>query len=230
MTPGNLGIVFGPTLLRPRPTEATVSLSSLVDYPHQARVVETLIAHYGLIFEEEPEDVPGGQVRAAAGPRAAHPEQGRHREPRFQQGGQAGPQRRLLSKEPMGAVLDSGGRATPPPPASGARPHPSPSLRCLQHVLRLGLACCRLSLPRALRAWFPSISLSCAGPCGQSVTPLLGPAGVQGWQDTLGSTPDLSLLPPWDKHSSCTAQDLVSSHVQLHRVLTSFRLQFLVNL
>ncbi|XP_035956622.1 rho GTPase-activating protein 45 isoform X2 [Halichoerus grypus] len=61
MTPGNLGIVFGPTLLRPRPTEATVSLSSLVDYPHQARVVETLIAHYGLIFVEEPEEVPGGQ-------------------------------------------------------------------------------------------------------------------------------------------------------------------------
>ncbi|XP_054983156.1 rho GTPase-activating protein 45 isoform X1 [Sorex araneus] len=57
MTPGNLGIVFGPTLLRPRPTEATVSLSSLVDYPHQARVVETLIAHYGLVFEEEPEEL-----------------------------------------------------------------------------------------------------------------------------------------------------------------------------
>lgn len=54
--------------------------------------------------------------------------------------------------------------------------------------------------------------------------------GVQGWQDMLGSTPDLSLLPPWDKHSSFTAQDLVSSHVQLHKVLTSFRLQFLVNL
>ncbi|XP_017654657.1 rho GTPase-activating protein 45 isoform X2 [Nannospalax galili] len=61
MTPGNLGIVFGPTLLRPRPTEATVSLSSLVDYPHQARVIETLIVHYGLIFEEELEEVPGGQ-------------------------------------------------------------------------------------------------------------------------------------------------------------------------
>ncbi|KAK7803893.1 hypothetical protein U0070_020110 [Myodes glareolus] len=61
MTPGNLGIVFGPTLLRPRPTEATVSLSSLVDYPHQARVIETLIVHYGLVFEEEPEEVPGGQ-------------------------------------------------------------------------------------------------------------------------------------------------------------------------
>lgn len=63
MTPGNLGIVFGPTLLRPRPTEATVSLSSLVDYPHQARVVETLITHYGLVFEEEPEEAAGAQVR-----------------------------------------------------------------------------------------------------------------------------------------------------------------------
>ncbi|XP_076414907.1 rho GTPase-activating protein 45 isoform X2 [Peromyscus maniculatus bairdii] len=65
MTPGNLGIVFGPTLLRPRPTEATVSLSSLVDYPHQARVIETLIVHYGLIFEEEPEEAPGGQGASA---------------------------------------------------------------------------------------------------------------------------------------------------------------------
>ncbi|XP_062967505.1 rho GTPase-activating protein 45 isoform X1 [Cynocephalus volans] len=61
MTPGNLGIVFGPTLLRPRPTEATVSLSSLVDYPHQARVIETLIVHYGLVFEEDPDEAPGGQ-------------------------------------------------------------------------------------------------------------------------------------------------------------------------
>ncbi|XP_007460460.1 PREDICTED: minor histocompatibility protein HA-1 isoform X2 [Lipotes vexillifer] len=61
MTPGNLGIVFGPTLLRPRPTEATVSLSSLVDYPHQARILETLIAHYSLVFEEEPEVASGCQ-------------------------------------------------------------------------------------------------------------------------------------------------------------------------
>ncbi|XP_032322041.1 rho GTPase-activating protein 45 isoform X3 [Camelus ferus] len=60
MTSGNLGIVFGPTLLRPRPTEATVSLSSLVDYPHQACIVETLITHYSLVFEE-PEEAPGGQ-------------------------------------------------------------------------------------------------------------------------------------------------------------------------
>ncbi|XP_006898071.1 PREDICTED: minor histocompatibility protein HA-1 [Elephantulus edwardii] len=65
MTPGNLGIVFGPTLLRPRPTEATVSLSSLVDYPHQARVVETLIAHYGLVFDEGPEETAQVQVGAA---------------------------------------------------------------------------------------------------------------------------------------------------------------------
>ncbi|XP_072450248.1 rho GTPase-activating protein 45-like isoform X1 [Chiloscyllium punctatum] len=51
MSPSNLGIVFGPTLMRPRPTEATVSLSSLVDYPHQARIVETLIICYTDIFE-----------------------------------------------------------------------------------------------------------------------------------------------------------------------------------
>ncbi|TRZ02812.1 hypothetical protein DNTS_026422 [Danionella cerebrum] len=44
MSPSNLGIVFGPSLMRPRPSGATVSLSSLVDYPYQARIVETLIA------------------------------------------------------------------------------------------------------------------------------------------------------------------------------------------
>ncbi|KFV77652.1 Minor histocompatibility protein HA-1, partial [Struthio camelus australis] len=51
MTSGNLGIVFGPTLMRPRPTDATISLSSLVDYPHQARIVEALIIFYSTIFE-----------------------------------------------------------------------------------------------------------------------------------------------------------------------------------
>ncbi|XP_067824434.1 rho GTPase-activating protein 45-like isoform X2 [Heptranchias perlo] len=55
MSPSNLGIVFGPTLMRPRPTEATVSLSSLVDYPHQARIVETLIVFYTNIFEAKAE-------------------------------------------------------------------------------------------------------------------------------------------------------------------------------
>ncbi|KAG8454628.1 hypothetical protein GDO86_001012 [Hymenochirus boettgeri] len=52
MSPSNLGIVFGPALMRPRPTEATVSLSSLVDYPHQARIVEALIIFNDTIFQE----------------------------------------------------------------------------------------------------------------------------------------------------------------------------------
>lgn len=51
MSPSNLGIVFGPSLIRPRPTGATISLSSLVDYPHQARIVETLIVFYSSIFQ-----------------------------------------------------------------------------------------------------------------------------------------------------------------------------------
>ncbi|XP_061095752.1 rho GTPase-activating protein 45-like isoform X2 [Conger conger] len=63
MSPSNLGIVFGPTLMRPRPTGATVSLSSLVDYPHQARIVEALIVFYRHIFP--PED--GGQDDGGAG-------------------------------------------------------------------------------------------------------------------------------------------------------------------
>ncbi|XP_075758768.1 rho GTPase-activating protein 45 isoform X3 [Pelodiscus sinensis] len=53
MTSSNLGIVFGPTLMRPRPTEATISLSSLVDYPHQARITEALIIFYATIFENK---------------------------------------------------------------------------------------------------------------------------------------------------------------------------------
>lgn len=51
MSASNLGIVFGPSLMRPRPTGATVSLSSLVDYPHQARIVEALVVFYASIFQ-----------------------------------------------------------------------------------------------------------------------------------------------------------------------------------
>uniref|UniRef100_A0A8C6Z1W4 Rho GTPase-activating protein 29 n=1 Tax=Nothoprocta perdicaria TaxID=30464 RepID=A0A8C6Z1W4_NOTPE len=51
MSASNLGIIFGPTLIRPRQTDATVSLSSLVDYPYQARMVELLITHYEKIFD-----------------------------------------------------------------------------------------------------------------------------------------------------------------------------------
>ncbi|TRY55222.1 hypothetical protein DNTS_032686 [Danionella cerebrum] len=50
MSASNLGIVFGPTLMRPKPSGATVSLSSLVDYPHQARVVEALIVFQQRLF------------------------------------------------------------------------------------------------------------------------------------------------------------------------------------
>ncbi|KAM6294791.1 rho GTPase-activating protein 45 [Aegotheles albertisi] len=53
MTSSNLGIVFGPTLMRPRPIDATISLSSLVDYPHQARIIEALIIFYSTIFESK---------------------------------------------------------------------------------------------------------------------------------------------------------------------------------
>uniref|UniRef100_A0A8C6VG17 Rho GTPase-activating protein 29 n=1 Tax=Naja naja TaxID=35670 RepID=A0A8C6VG17_NAJNA len=51
MSACNLGIIFGPTLIRPRETDATLSLSSLVDYPYQARMVELLITHYEKIFD-----------------------------------------------------------------------------------------------------------------------------------------------------------------------------------
>ncbi|XP_056598503.1 rho GTPase-activating protein 29 isoform X2 [Triplophysa dalaica] len=51
MTASNLGIIFGPTLIKPRQLDAEVSLSSLVDYPHQARMVELLISHQQMIFD-----------------------------------------------------------------------------------------------------------------------------------------------------------------------------------
>ncbi|CAH1243229.1 ARHGAP45 [Branchiostoma lanceolatum] len=48
MTASNLGIVFGPTLLRP--SETHVTLSSLVDMPHQTRAIEQLITNAEEIF------------------------------------------------------------------------------------------------------------------------------------------------------------------------------------
>uniref|UniRef100_A0A8C7NVJ2 Rho GTPase-activating protein 29 n=1 Tax=Oncorhynchus mykiss TaxID=8022 RepID=A0A8C7NVJ2_ONCMY len=47
----NLGIIFGPTLVKPRQTDAEVSLSSLVDYPYQALMVELLVRHFQVIFD-----------------------------------------------------------------------------------------------------------------------------------------------------------------------------------
>uniref|UniRef100_A0A8C9MUA5 Rho GTPase activating protein 45 n=1 Tax=Serinus canaria TaxID=9135 RepID=A0A8C9MUA5_SERCA len=81
MTSGNLGIVFGPTLMRPRPTDATISLSSLVDYPHQARIIEALIIFYPTIFEHKDmapsrcgsEEVTSGAEQAHAGSQPVAP-------------------------------------------------------------------------------------------------------------------------------------------------------------
>lgn len=67
MTPSNLGIVFGPTLMRPRPTQATISLSSLVDYPHQARIVEALIIFYPIFFEKEATPMQGADGLSSGG-------------------------------------------------------------------------------------------------------------------------------------------------------------------
>nr|XP_057917320.1 rho GTPase-activating protein 29-like isoform X2 [Doryrhamphus excisus]XP_057917321.1 rho GTPase-activating protein 29-like isoform X2 [Doryrhamphus excisus] len=50
MTASNLGIIFGPTLIKPRQADADVSLSSLVDYPYQALMVELLVRHFPAIF------------------------------------------------------------------------------------------------------------------------------------------------------------------------------------
>ncbi|GFS13572.1 minor histocompatibility protein HA-1-like [Elysia marginata] len=48
MSASNLGIVFGPTLLRP--LEGSASLASLVDTPHQTRAIELLVTHAHVIF------------------------------------------------------------------------------------------------------------------------------------------------------------------------------------
>jgi len=56
MPASNLGIVFGPTLLKP--SEDMASLSILMDTPHQARAVELLILHVDEIFGPE-EQIPG---------------------------------------------------------------------------------------------------------------------------------------------------------------------------
>lgn len=51
MTASNLGIIFGPTLIKPRQTDAEVSLSSLVDYPYQALLVEMMVRHVLTVFD-----------------------------------------------------------------------------------------------------------------------------------------------------------------------------------
>ncbi|XP_061436062.1 rho GTPase-activating protein 45-like [Lethenteron reissneri] len=78
MSAGNLGIVFGPTLMRSRPPLAMASppswggapcsgpLSSLADYPSQARVVQLLISHWpSLAPSPAPSPAPGADAKDA---------------------------------------------------------------------------------------------------------------------------------------------------------------------
>ncbi|KAK9528021.1 hypothetical protein VZT92_014525 [Zoarces viviparus] len=75
MTASNLGIIFGPTLIKPRQADAEVSLSSLVDYPYQALVVELLIRHYQMIFDTPLSPLSRtSPTEADAQPRQAHQE------------------------------------------------------------------------------------------------------------------------------------------------------------
>uniref|UniRef100_A0A3P9K155 Rho GTPase-activating protein 29 n=1 Tax=Oryzias latipes TaxID=8090 RepID=A0A3P9K155_ORYLA len=66
MTVSNLGIIFGPTLVKPQQTDAEVSLSSLVDYPYQVLMVELLVRHFHLVFDNPP---PQGSETARNSPR-----------------------------------------------------------------------------------------------------------------------------------------------------------------
>lgn len=111
MSASNLGIVFGPTLMRPKPTGATVSLSSLVDYPHQARIVEALIVFQQSIFictPKSPAQRQDSETGAHEEPIRAHQECG-------DSVGSSGSQERSLDSD--SDVED---------PAAGFRPHHPP--------------------------------------------------------------------------------------------------------
>lgn len=49
MSPGNLGIIFGPTLLRPL-VSGDVSMLALLETSYQALLVEFLITHHNQVF------------------------------------------------------------------------------------------------------------------------------------------------------------------------------------
>lgn len=59
MNAKNLGVIFGPSLIKPRPTTAPVTISSLAEYSNQARLVEFLITYSQKIFDGslQPQDV-----------------------------------------------------------------------------------------------------------------------------------------------------------------------------
>ncbi|XP_059122596.1 rho GTPase-activating protein 29 [Peromyscus eremicus] len=74
MNSKNLGVIFGPSLIRPRPTTAPVTISSLAEYSNQARLVEFLITYSQKIFDGslQPQDV----VISSAGAVAPQVDQG----------------------------------------------------------------------------------------------------------------------------------------------------------
>lgn len=53
MSPGNLGIVFGPTLLRPL-VSGDVSMIALLESSYQALLLEFMISHHEQIFGPAP--------------------------------------------------------------------------------------------------------------------------------------------------------------------------------
>uniref|UniRef100_UPI00358DE1A6 rho GTPase-activating protein 45-like isoform X2 n=1 Tax=Myxine glutinosa TaxID=7769 RepID=UPI00358DE1A6 len=53
MSASNLGIVFGPTLMRPQPSETPDSLASLADYPRQAQIIALFISNWPALYLSE---------------------------------------------------------------------------------------------------------------------------------------------------------------------------------
>ncbi|KAM6148232.1 LOW QUALITY PROTEIN: rho GTPase-activating protein 29-like [Rhynchocyon petersi] len=66
----NLGLIFGPCLIKPRPTAAPVTISCLSEYSHQARLVEFFLTYTHEIFDGclQPQDIAVGSPAVMAPP------------------------------------------------------------------------------------------------------------------------------------------------------------------
>ncbi|KAF7222135.1 rho GTPase-activating protein 29 isoform X1 [Nothobranchius furzeri] len=78
MTASNLGIIFGPTMVKPRQIDAEVSLSSLVDYPYQVLMVEQLVRHFHTIFDDGSNMATSGHASPRLTPQEKVQQLGRH--------------------------------------------------------------------------------------------------------------------------------------------------------
>lgn len=67
MSPGNLGIVFGPTLLRPL-VSGDVSMIAILESSYQALLVEFMISHYDQIFGPVPRTLTSAHTRPLSEP------------------------------------------------------------------------------------------------------------------------------------------------------------------